>query len=77
MEQPAGEIKGATLVVCPAAAMLQWRNEILRFTEPGPGFKELLSLAQGMGPEFEHLSSSVGFMVGDGGRWIKAVGCCA
>ncbi|CAJ1374471.1 unnamed protein product [Effrenium voratum] len=26
---------GATLVVCPAAAMLQWRNEILRFTEPG------------------------------------------
>ncbi|CAE7538697.1 RAD16 [Symbiodinium natans] len=31
----AGEIKGATLVVCPAAAMLQWRNEILRFTEPG------------------------------------------
>lgn len=31
----AGEIKGATLVVCPAAAMLQWRNEVLRFTEPG------------------------------------------
>jgi len=31
----AGEIKGATLVVCPAAAMLQWRNEILRFTAPG------------------------------------------
>ena len=23
---PSGEITGATLVVCPAAAMLQWRN---------------------------------------------------
>ncbi len=30
-----GEIKGPTRVVCPAAAMLQWRNEILRFTQPG------------------------------------------
>eukprot|EP00930_Biecheleria_cincta_P033330 TRINITY_DN23096_c0_g1_i1.p1 TRINITY_DN23096_c0_g1~~TRINITY_DN23096_c0_g1_i1.p1 ORF type:complete len:1439 (-),score=300.93 TRINITY_DN23096_c0_g1_i1:174-4490(-) len=30
-----GENKGPTLVVCPAAAMLQWRNEVLRFTEPG------------------------------------------
>eukprot|EP00931_Biecheleriopsis_adriatica_P070732 TRINITY_DN4451_c0_g1_i1.p1 TRINITY_DN4451_c0_g1~~TRINITY_DN4451_c0_g1_i1.p1 ORF type:complete len:1343 (-),score=281.39 TRINITY_DN4451_c0_g1_i1:181-4209(-) len=31
----AGDVKGPTLVVVPPAAMLQWRNEILRFTQPG------------------------------------------
>lgn len=30
----ASPVPGPTLVVCPAAAMLQWRNEIMRFVEP-------------------------------------------
>jgi hypothetical protein len=25
----------ATLVVCPVVAVIQWRDEILKFTEPG------------------------------------------
>eukprot|EP00930_Biecheleria_cincta_P095946 TRINITY_DN87831_c0_g1_i1.p1 TRINITY_DN87831_c0_g1~~TRINITY_DN87831_c0_g1_i1.p1 ORF type:complete len:1334 (+),score=184.72 TRINITY_DN87831_c0_g1_i1:213-4214(+) len=31
----AGELNGPTLVICPPAAILQWRNEVLRFTETG------------------------------------------
>mmetsp|Transcript_28795 Transcript_28795/g.66965 ORF Transcript_28795/g.66965 Transcript_28795/m.66965 type:complete len:1122 (-) Transcript_28795:125-3490(-) len=31
----AGKSQGPNLVICPAAAMLQWRNEVTRFVEPG------------------------------------------